>query len=141
RRNGKEKEFLQRLKEADYYREWWENEEDLFHFNQLKLRSNIRIFDGRPKFIDVLAWHISVDDGKDLSAKIHEPSTYLNGLSIRDLENLLADIRVYTKLDIQSQRQYDKQYWFHITIVTEDELKKLKNNLLNDVGDRQEGIN
>ncbi|CAF4562310.1 unnamed protein product, partial [Didymodactylos carnosus] len=42
---------------------------------------------------------------------------------------------------IQSQRQYDKQYWFHITLMTEDELKNLKNNLLNDVGDRQEGIN
>ncbi|CAF4574266.1 unnamed protein product, partial [Didymodactylos carnosus] len=101
----------------------------------------IRIFDGRPKSIDVLAWHISVDDAKDLSAEIHEPSTYLNGLSIRDLEDLLADIRVYTELDIQSQRQYDKQYWFHITLMTEDELKNLKNNLLNDVGDPQEGIN
>ncbi|CAF1499201.1 unnamed protein product, partial [Didymodactylos carnosus] len=52
--------------------------------------------------------------------------------------DLSAGIRVYTELDIQSQRQYDKQYWFDITLMTEDELK---NNLLNDVGDRQEGIN
>ncbi|CAF1150905.1 unnamed protein product [Didymodactylos carnosus] len=136
----REKEFLQRFKEADYYREW-ENEEDSFHFNQLKLRSNIRIFDGRRKLIDVLARHISEDADKDLSAEIHEPSTYLNGLSIRDLDDLLVDIRVYTELDIQSQLQYDKQYRFDITLMTEDELKKLKKNLLNDFGDRQEGIN
>ncbi|CAF0986658.1 unnamed protein product [Didymodactylos carnosus] len=139
----KEKEFLQRLKEADYYREW-EKQEDSFHFNQVKLRSNIRIFDGRAKPIDLLARYISEEDDKDLSVEIHEPSTYLNGLSIRDLEDLLADIRVYTELEIQSQRQYDKQYWFDITLITEDELQKLKklqNNLLNDVGDRREGIN
>ncbi|CAF1332139.1 unnamed protein product, partial [Didymodactylos carnosus] len=138
----KEKEFLQRLKEAEYYREW-EKQEDSFHFNQVKLRSNIRISDGRAKPIDLLARYISEEDDQDLSVELHEPSTYLNGLTIRDLEDLLADIRVYTELETQSQRHYDKQYWFDITLITEDELQKLKKlqNLQNDVGDRREGIN
>jgi hypothetical protein len=32
-----------------------------------------------------------------------EPSTYLNGLTIRDLEDLLADIKVYTELEQQQK--------------------------------------
>src|SRR6185369_4188272 len=89
----KEKEFLQRVKEAEYYREW-EKQEDSFHYNQVRLRSKIRIGDGRAKPIDLLAHYINEDDD-DLAVEMHEPSTYLNGLTIRDLEDLLADIRVY----------------------------------------------
>ena len=57
---------------------------------------------------------------------MYEPYTYLNGLTIRDLEDLLVDIRVY---------------WRDITIVTEDELKKLQKMDKNYGADRSEGIN
>ena len=84
--------------------------------------------------------------------EMHEPSTYLNGLTIRDLEDLLADIRVYTDLLQQQQKsgtksqQYDQQYWQDITTITDDELaklRKLSSQLYNDhrVDDRREGIN
>ncbi|CAF0817592.1 unnamed protein product, partial [Didymodactylos carnosus] len=63
-----EKDLLQRLKEADYYREW-EKEEDSFHFNQLKLRSNICIFDGCATPTDLLARYISEEHDKDLSVR------------------------------------------------------------------------
>jgi len=141
----KEKEFLQRVKEAEYYREW-EKQEDSFHFNQVKLRSKIRITDGRAKPIDLLARYISEEDD-DLAVEMHEPSTYLNGLTIRDLEDLVADIRVYTDLEAQqgSNSKYDQQYWSDITIITEDELRKLRklSSFYNDQygGDRREGIN
>ena len=92
----KEKEFLQRVKEAEYYRAW-EKQEDSFHYNQVQLRSKIRIADGRAKSIDLLA-HYTNEDDDDLAVEMHEPLTYLNGLSIRDLEDLLADIRVYTEI-------------------------------------------
>ncbi|CAF1318285.1 unnamed protein product [Adineta ricciae] len=145
----KEKEFLQRVKEAEYYREW-EKQEDSFHFNQVRLRSKIRITDGRAKPIDLLAHYINEDDD-DLAVEMHEPSTYLNGLTIRDLEDLLADIRVYTELEQQQKtsgklaHNYDAQYWQDVTTITEDELaklKKLSSKLYNDqrVDDRRDGI-
>jgi hypothetical protein len=143
-----EKEFLQRVKEAEYYREW-EKQEDSFHFNQVRLRSKIRITDGRAKPIDLLAHYINEDDD-DLAVEMHEPSTYLNGLTIRDLEDLLADIRVYTELEQQQtssgkSSHYDAQYWQDVTTITEDELaklRKLSSRLYNDqrIDDRREGI-
>ncbi|CAF1523282.1 unnamed protein product [Adineta steineri] len=143
-----EKEFLQRVKEAEYYREW-EKQEDSFHFNQVRLRSNIRISDGRAKPIDLLAHYINEDDD-DLAVEMHEPSTYLNGLTIRDLEDLIADIRVYTELEQQQKsggksNHYDAQYWQDITTITEDELaklRKLSSRLYHDqrIDDRREGI-
>jgi len=145
----KEKEFLQRVKEAEYYREW-EKQEDSFHYNQVRLRSKIRITDGRAKPIDLLAHYINEDDD-DLAVEMHEPSTYLNGLTIRDLEDLLADIRVYTELQQQQKsgtqlHDYDEQYWQDITTITEDELaklRKLSSKLYHNqrIDDRREGIN
>lgn len=82
---------------------------------------------------------------------MHEPSTYLNGLTIRDLEDLLADIRVYTELEKQnssrkSSEKFDSAYWNDITTITEDELAKLKKKASQidydqRVDDRTEGIN
>jgi len=94
----------------------------------------------------LLARYISEEDD-DLAVEMHEPSTYLNGLTIRDLEDLVADIRVYTDLEAQqgSNSKYDQQYWSDITIITEDELRKLRklSSFYNDQygGDRREGIN
>jgi hypothetical protein len=145
----KEKEFLQRVKEAEYYREW-EKQEDSFHFNQVRLRSKIRITDGRAKPIDLLAHYINEDDD-DFAVEMLEPSTYLNGLTIRDLEDLIADIRVYTDLEQQQKagakaNHYDAQYWQDITTITDDELaklRKLSSQLYRDqrIDDRREGIN
>ena len=145
----KEKEFLQRVKEAEYYREW-EKQEDSFHYNQVRLRSKIRITDGRAKPIDLLAHYIN-DDDDNLAVEMIEPSTYLNGLTIRDLEDLLADIKVYTELEQQQKsggkaHDYDAEYWQDITTITEDELaklRKLSSRLYQDqrTDDRREGIN
>ena len=61
---------------------------------QALLRSSIRISDGRAKPIDLLAKYISNDeDGVD-AVEMHEPYTYLNGLTTTDLEDLLEDIKV-----------------------------------------------
>jgi hypothetical protein len=145
----KEKEFLQRVKEAEYYREWGK-QEDSFHYNQVRLRSKIRITDGRAKPIDLLAHYIN-DDDDNLAVEMIEPSTYLNGLTIRDLEDLIADIKVYTELEQQQKsgakaNHYDEEYWQDITTITEDELaklRKLSSQLYLDhrIDNRREGIN
>ncbi|KAL4237947.1 hypothetical protein ACF0H5_002657 [Mactra antiquata] len=131
-----DREMMQREKEAEYYREW-EKSEDSFHLQQAKLRSEIRIQDGRAKPIDLLAKYISAEDD-ELAVEMHEPYTYLYGLTISDLEDLLEDIKVYLELE----QGKNTEYWRDIVTVTEDELLKLKKmQNSEDFRDRREGIN
>lgn len=135
----REREFMQRQKEAEYHQEWIK-QEDSFHLQQVKLRSKIRIEEARAKPIDLLAKYINdEEEEEDLIVDMHEPYTYLNGLTIRDLEDLLVDIRVYTELEPNK----NVEYWNDITTVTEDELKKLLrlDPSARDSGDRRDGIN
>lgn len=100
----KEMEMIQREKEAEYYKSWGQ-QEDTFHLEQAKLRSRIRIADGRAKPIDLLSKYIADQDegaqnlasGGDISSAIEvmEPTQFLVGLSIEDLEDLLVDIKVF----------------------------------------------
>merc|ERR1719419_1770744 len=87
----------QRHKESDKFSKW-SKDEDQFHLKQPLLRSSIRIQDGRAKPIDLLAKYISAEGEVD-TVEMHEPYTYLNGLSITDLEDLLEDITVYQRLE------------------------------------------
>ncbi|OWF46150.1 cactin-like [Mizuhopecten yessoensis] len=133
----KERETMQREKEVEYFREW-EKQEDSFHLNQAKMRSKIRIQDGRAKPIDLLAKYINAEDD-DLAIEMHEPYTYLYGLTIPDLEDLLEDIKVY--LELEEGKNAD--YWRDIITVTKDELSKLKklDTSQREFHDRREGIN
>ena len=54
--------------------------------------------------------------------EVHEPYTYLVGLSIADLEDLQEDIRVYGELE----RGENRDFWSDVTVIVEDELQKLK---------------
>lgn len=63
------------------------------HYLLSVCRSKIRIRDGRAKPIDLLAKYISAEDD-DLAVEMHEPYTFLNGLTVTDMEDLLEDIKV-----------------------------------------------
>ncbi|ESO04409.1 hypothetical protein HELRODRAFT_154769 [Helobdella robusta] len=128
-----EQVMIQRQKEAEYFR-LWERQEDSFHLQQAKLRSKIRIDDGRAKPIDLLAQYISAEDN-DLAIEMTEPYNFLNGLTIQDLEDLLVDIKVYVELE----QGKNVDYWKDITIVTEEELNKLK-KLEYNTADRRSSI-
>ncbi|OXU24305.1 hypothetical protein TSAR_007373 [Trichomalopsis sarcophagae] len=110
----------QRGKEAAQL-EQWHRQEDQFHLEQARLRSRIRIQDGRAKPIDLLAKYIGAEDEVD-AVEMHEPYTYLRGLQIKDLEDLIVDIKVYKELE----RGKNLDYWNDITIIVEDELHKLR---------------
>lgn len=113
---------IQRQKEAAQFQEW-SKQEETFHLEQARLRSKIRIQDGRAKPIDLLAQYISDQNLEEsIEMQMHEPYTYLNGLSIDDLEDLLVDINVYNDLE----KRVNSQYWEDLTIIVEDDLKKLK---------------
>lgn len=119
-RREEENQLLQRSKEAAQFEEW-ERQEDQFHLEQARLRSHIRIQDGRAKPIDLLAKYISAEEEVD-AVEMHEPYTYLNGLQIKDLEDLVEDIKVYKELE----RGKNLDYWNDITVIVEDELQKLR---------------
>ncbi|VUZ48559.1 unnamed protein product [Hymenolepis diminuta] len=128
----KEMEMLQREKEAEYYKSWGQ-QEDTFHLEQAKLRSRIRIADGRAKPIDLLSKYIADQDegaqnmasGGDISSAIEvmEPTQFLVGLSIEDLEDLLVDIKV---VYMELERGQNVEYWRDMTVIVEDELRRLK---------------
>ncbi|XP_058837162.1 splicing factor Cactin [Topomyia yanbarensis] len=114
--------LMQRSKEAAQFDEWQRQEEN-FHLEQAKLRSKIRIQDGRAKPIDLLAQYISEQNLEEsIEMQMHEPYTYLNGLGLDDLEDLLADIKVYNDLE----KSQNADYWCDLTIIVEDELQKLR---------------
>lgn len=114
--------LMQRSKEAAQFDEW-QRQEECFHLEQAKLRSKIRIQDGRAKPIDLLAQYISEKSLEEsIEMQMHEPYHYLNGLSMDDLEDLLADIRVYNELE----KGQNSDYWSDLTIIVEDELQKMR---------------
>jgi len=115
-----EMSLIQREKEAALF-SGWEKQEDEFHLQQARLRSSIRIRDGRAKTIDLLAAYINPSDD-DLEIQMHEPYAALVGLSIDDLEDLIEDIKIYITID----KQENIEFWEDITIVVKDELQKLK---------------
>ncbi|KAI5618563.1 cactin isoform X2 [Silurus asotus] len=132
-----ELEMLQREKESEHFKTWAE-QEDNFHLHQAKLRSKIRIRDGRAKPIDLLAKYISAEDD-DLSVEMHEPYTFLNGLTVTDMDDLLEDIKVY--MELEQGKNVD--FWRDMTTITEDEISKLRKLEASGKGpgDRREGIN
>ncbi|XP_006869009.1 PREDICTED: cactin [Chrysochloris asiatica] len=132
-----ELEMLQREKEAEHFKTW-EEQEDNFHLQQAKLRSKIRIRDGRAKPIDLLAKYISAEDD-DLAVEMHEPYTFLNGLTVADMEDLLEDIQVY--MELEQGKNVD--FWRDMTVITEDEISKLRKLEASGKGpgERREGVN
>lgn len=112
--------MLQRGKEAAQL-EQWARQEDQFHLEQARLRSRIRIQDGRAKPIDLLAKYINAEEEVD-AVEMHEPYTYLRGLHVKDLEDLIEDIKVYKELE----RGKNLDYWNDITVIVEDELHKFR---------------
>ncbi|XP_078299753.1 splicing factor Cactin isoform X1 [Panthera onca] len=132
-----ELEMLQREKEAEHFKTW-EEQEDHFHLQQAKLRSKIRIRDGRAKPIDLLAKYISAEDD-DLAVEMHEPYTFLNGLTVADMEDLLEDIQVYMELE----QGKNADFWRDMTTITEDEIAKLRKLEASGKGpgERREGVN
>jgi len=128
--------LLQREKEAAMFSSW-EQQEDHFHLQQARLRSSIRIRDGRAKAIDLLAAYINPDE-EELEIQMHEPYTALVGLSIDDLEDLLEDIKVYITID----KQENTDFWTDISTIVKDELEKLmKKRSENKMTSRREVIN
>lgn len=117
-----QRELLQREKEADYYKAW-EKQEDDFHLKQARLRSDIRIKDGRAKPIDILAKYLTLEDDEcSLNINMQKPHSLLVGLSVSDLLDLQEDIKIYLELE----EGKNQQYWRDLLTVAEDELSQAR---------------
>ncbi|KAL5482225.1 hypothetical protein EMCRGX_G022522 [Ephydatia muelleri] len=144
-REAREEELslLQRMKEAEMFKDW-EGHEDThtsppllahihyhltttsllshqFHLEQAKLRSQLRIESGRAKPIDLLAKYVNTTE-EDMDIEVQEPYHLLRGLNSLDLEDLLEDIHVYSELE----KETHMEFWKDITTVCEDEVQKLR---------------
>lgn len=106
----------QRLREAAQYGDWMKKEED-YHIEQTKVRSKIRLMEGREKPVDLLAKSILLfedymagDDKRSradavalarLDVQIEDPvDTIENGaMGIDDLDQFIADADNYLQLE------------------------------------------
>ncbi|AEE27633.1 Cactin [Arabidopsis thaliana] len=144
----------------------WEKKEEEFHFDQSKVRSEIRLREGRLKPIDVLCKHL--DGSDDLDIELSEPymvfkkkkvrigiwlnfqlsitnvyveAEYKNdsaclllrsrvdillnkGLTVKDMEELRDDIKMYLDLDRATPTRV--QYWEALIVVCDWELAEAR---------------
>ncbi|KAB7503156.1 Cactin [Armadillidium nasatum] len=131
-------EMQMRQKEAAQFSEF-SRQEDGFQLEQARIRSQIRIQDGRAKPIDLLAQYVS-SEGDVTAVDMHEPYTHLTGLTLQDLEDLLEDIKVYQQLEKNDENQ---SYWQDLTIIVQDELRRLRQrdpNTIEDATSHRQGI-
>lgn len=96
-------------------------EEHSFQLQQAKLRSKIRIRDGRAKPIDLLVNYISAEDDFGQAVDMLDPYAFLNSLTMADMEDLMEDIHVYR--EVEQGKHMD--FWQDMTTITEDEIAKL----------------
>ncbi|WCJ34410.1 Cactin [Euphorbia peplus] len=96
----------------------WEKKEEEFHFDQSKVRSVIRMREGRMKPIDVLSKHLNVAD--DLDIDLNEPYIVFKGLTVKEMEELRDDIKMHLDMDRTTQTHVD--YWEALLVVCNWEL-------------------
>ncbi len=136
RRKNREQETLEleqmreeqeRMNAMADHEDFVEKEEE-FQRMQSKVRSDIRIREGREKAIDVLAKNLristdkeglSADVGVDLDVELAEPYKIFIGLEKRDLLDLRDDIHEMCDL------KENMDYWGSLKIVCDDEVENL----------------
>ncbi|KAL6141867.1 hypothetical protein ACLB2K_060153 [Fragaria x ananassa] len=126
----------------------WEKKEEEFHFDQSKMRSEIRLREGRIKPIDVLSKHL--DGSDDLDIEINEPymvfkfvgkvlfggrfelgdpsrefcSSQGKGLTVKEMEELRDDIKMHLGLDRSTPTHIE--YWEALLVVCDWELSEAR---------------
>ncbi|KAJ4840662.1 hypothetical protein Tsubulata_047361 [Turnera subulata] len=100
----------------------WEKKEEEFHFDQSKVRSEIRLREGRMKPIDILSKHLNVSDDGDI--EINEPYMVFKGLTVKEMEELHDDIKMH--LDMDRKTQTHIAYWEALLVVCNWELAEAR---------------
>ena len=117
-----EKDSEARAKDDEQFEAWVAMEED-FHVNQARLRSQIRMREGRGTPIDHLAQYIHQPEDEPLDVQgpyIHEPYTVFQGLSLAATEVLLGEIVAMGRLEGGTA---NGEYWERLEIICRSELE------------------
>ncbi|XP_019106327.2 splicing factor Cactin isoform X1 [Beta vulgaris subsp. vulgaris] len=96
----------------------FEKKEEEFHFDQSKVRSRIRLLEGRTKPIDVLTKYL--DDSDEFDVELDEPYMVFKGLTVKEIEELHDDIKLHLGLDRATPTHVE--YWEALMVVCEWEL-------------------
>ncbi|KAF4388087.1 splicing factor Cactin [Cannabis sativa] len=100
----------------------WEKKEEEFHFDQSKIRSQIRLREGRIKPIDILSKHLNGSDDTDID--LREPYLVFKGLTVKDMEELRDDIKMHLDLDRTTPTHIE--YWEALLVVCDWELTEAR---------------
>lgn len=100
----------------------WEKKEEEFHFDQSKIRSEIRLREGRTKPIDVLSKHLN--GSNDFDVEINEPYMVFKGLTVKEMEELRDDIKMHLDLDRATTTHIE--FWEALMIVCDWELAEAR---------------
>ncbi|KAG5582766.1 hypothetical protein H5410_053393 [Solanum commersonii] len=100
----------------------WEKKEEEFHFDQSKVRTEIRLRQGRVKPIDVLIKQL--EPSGEFDVEIDEPYVVFKGLAIKEMEELQEDIKLHIDLDRETPLHI--QYWESLLVVCNWELAEAR---------------
>ena len=103
-REVREKEERKRAAEQELA--WSKEQEESFFLNQVPLRSQIRLEQGRAQPVDFLARYVTSVNQLDIeNIETEDPLRILNNLAEQDLEDLIEDIKVYKRVHLQPNYQ------------------------------------
>ena len=109
-----EKERMQRdANEAEYGD--YAAQEEKFHLRQTRVRSQIRIREGRAKAIDRVQRNLSSIGTDDFDIEVPEPHLIFPGLSLYEIEEVRDDIKVNLEFDKENS-----EFWACMMTVCED---------------------
>ncbi len=129
----------QRLREIAQY-QGWQNKEEIFHLEQTKERSKIRLVESRQRPIDVIAKNILVveaanDFNKDAHSKnstlmhqdaeLQDPIMVVSSLNAEQLDELLVDIESYIQLESSRGGSF-VDFWRSLQIVASARISEMK---------------
>eukprot|EP01018_Ginkgo_biloba_P033425 Gb_26930 [translate_table: standard] len=100
----------------------WEKKEEEFHFDQSKVRSEIRLREGRAKPIDVLSKNLNLSD--DFDVEINEPYMIFKGLTVKEMEELQEDIKMHLELDRATPTHIE--FWEALMVVCDWEIAEAR---------------
>ncbi|XP_043710621.1 cactin-like [Telopea speciosissima] len=100
----------------------WEKKEEEFHFDQSKVRSEIRLREGRIKPIDILSKHLN--GSADFDIEINEPYMVFKGLTVKEMEELHDDIKMHLDLDRATPTHI--KFWEALMVVCDWELAEAR---------------
>ena len=100
-----------------------EKKEEEFHVQQAKMRSDIRVKEGRARAVDLVARNVECEVGVEASVNYDfnlDPFTVFHGLTTQELYELKDDLLV--RLDLTKNDAEKQTFWRDFLVITDDEL-------------------